>query len=369
MSILVRCFLAGLVPALLAGCVAPPRLATEQDIRALQRIDLVVDTPRTNYTYEGDPTLTLYVPYSPTVAPMTAMGLGLIVHGVISGIEHHRRRVPREGTDEIRHAVDDLDLRETAYRQLMLLRPEGVAAPEIALVEGGFPKGVNEIAPFVPGNKDVSERLAEAAKARSADATLFLALRPLIWTQQEGRTQFRALWWLYARDGRQIASAGMRFVGPEAPDLDVPGQIAWWREGAYRKVLMHGVRAAVWPLAQDLFQPSRTAAEAQRLAGRFEQLKPEEISAWRLVSSRCSVEREDAPVRYRFERDYFLTVAAAFCDGEKVEIGLTTMDAAGDRDMVQLTDPLPRLPQPVLRERPKVEAAASAPEAAAAPAQ
>jgi hypothetical protein len=331
--------------AVFVGCASAPGIVSQKDIDAIRTVDVVIQTPPSNYNFGNQSTVFVGLPGG-GVAAGAALGVGLIATVAVNVAENIATAMAREGSVPIAASVDDIDLRTTAFRQLQALRHSS-SGPALTLVEGDIP------APPKPGPqadgryKEFREVLGDAAKLRVADATLFLSLAPTI-RDKDGNAGVYAYYWLVDRQGKVLLERSAVFRGPDSPSLARREVIRWWSEGRYRRMTLQGTRAVLMPLAQNLFEPPAPDAEA-RIRSRTGNLAHTNANSYSIRSGPCSVDTDDAKVMYRFERLRFGEWIGAMCPGEQVRIFDGHLHENLVPDVSWLSEALPPPTAPTLR--------------------
>jgi len=300
-SVAVRCVVGVAVLAAVSGC-AGLRTPTSAEIAQIRTVDLVLQTPDTNFLYAGSPRMTPVVVGAP-LPTVLAFGVGGAL--VTGGIDYLATTTARAAEGPVGRTVEDVDLRQSVLAQLERSR-QGAGGPVITLSEKGFPAPVPK--------KHPRTAMVKQAMAAAADATLYVTVVPLF-RDRDGRPVVYGASELISRSGQVLQVTDTLFLGPEAPDLETDGVVQWWADGRYRRFINLGLRAVLMPVGQGLFEtlPDGVSAERAEARGRLPALT---ANGEKMRSTACSLEGDDARTVYRFEQQRSSLRVVAYCPGE-----------------------------------------------------
>lgn len=293
----------------LSGC-ATPELPSKKDIEALRTIEVVVNSPPSNFAYfqGGGP---IYAQPSPDVGIRAGVGINVTANPFVAGIEYLSAATAREAEGPVGESVSKLDLRAEVLEQL---RTVSTGSSTLKLIESKreFPKA-NPLAP-----QEMLKTVSRPAEDSTADAVLYVSVLPFF-RSQTGRMIVFGGSWLIARSGTPLFSTFVTFVGPEHPDLARAELVRWWADQRYRRYLQHGVRATLLPTIDNFLRPPSEERKAA-LERHISTLPPLTLDADLMRSTLCAFESDDAPVVYRFERGSHSLRAAAHCVTERLQM-------------------------------------------------
>jgi len=321
----------------LTGCMSTPHAPSQEQLRALQSIEVLVNVPAVPFSFvrggtSGIPATTVYVQPPAGMSAGAGVGINIVANVAFAAIDYAMSATSREAQAPVSKSVEDFDLAQTVVAQLLSMRG---SAPGPALVPGRaeFPKN----SPM----DDSGQSWIEHAKASSADATLLIRVVPMF---RDFRVTMQSEAWLVSRSGEPLLVSRTHFIGPDHPAGSRADVVKWWADGRYRRWLRQGVRAAMWPVAQELWTPAQAEDMRKRVAEQASQLPVMTATGEKLRSTACALESDSAPVVYRFERQRYRVNAAAWCAGEAAE-------RPGDTDVPGISwfsEPPPPLVAPVL---------------------
>lgn len=326
-----------MIPGCLTGCMSTPRAPSQEQLQAIQSIEVLVNVPAVPFSFvrgstSGIPSTTVYVQPPAGMSAGAGIGVNIVANVAFAAIDYAMTGTTREAQGPVSKSVEDMDLAQTAMAQLLSMRV-GAQGPALVPGRAEFPK----IAPV----DDSGQSWIEHAKASSADATLLIRIAPAfrdvrVWMDSEAR--------LIRRTGEVLLVARTHFVAPDHPDASRADVVKWWAEGRYRRWLRQGVQASMWTVAQALWMPGQADDARKRVDEQVSRLPVLTESGAKLRGTACALESDSAPVVYRFERQRYRVHAAAWCADEA---------AARDRDadvpgIAWFSEPSPPLVEPVL---------------------
>jgi hypothetical protein len=319
----------------LSGCAGPLKAPTQEQVRQLKSIDVVVMPLPSNFAYRSNGG-TVYAQPSVGMSVGTGIGINIAANLIFAGIEYAATATAREAQVPVSKSVEDLDLRNAAVVQLQALLKAGPNGPLLRLSNERFPGSTAtgiQISQF-----------AKLAKASEADATLFLYLVPSF-RDLHGQTSVTSLSWMVSRSGETLLTTSATFVGPAHPELERAEVVRWWADGRYRRFLGHGLRAAMIPIAEGLLKPL-DVAQREAFEYRLKGLPRSQANTAVMTSTPCAVDSDDIRVVYRFERKRPDLLAVAYCPNEALK--LPDPDLVPDISWV--TEVQPALGAPIARE-------------------
>ncbi len=292
--------------------MSTPKAPSPQQLQALQRVELLVHVPPVPFSFvrgstSGGPGATVYVQPSAGISVGAGIGINVAANLAFAAIDYAMSGTTREAQGPVSKSVEDLDLAQTAAAQLLALRGN---ATGVALVPGQteFPR-------LAPGN-DGGQSWVELAKTSQSDAMLLVRVAPAfrdirVWMDIEAR--------LITRAGDTLLVSRTQFAGPDHPDASRADIVKWWADGRYRRWLRQGVQAAMWQVAQGLWQPAPADDAQEHLDAQVRRLPLLTEAGEKLRSTACAVESDGVPIVYRYERQRYRFNAAALCVSEAAQ--------------------------------------------------
>src|SRR5262249_30185439 len=99
--------LCALVCLLATGCAAPGRAPTDERIRALKTVDVIIATPENNFTYGGT-TMGVYSVPASGVAIGPAIGINVAANVALLGAQYLAQTTAREAEGPVGASVTDI---------------------------------------------------------------------------------------------------------------------------------------------------------------------------------------------------------------------------------------------------------------------
>lgn len=317
--------------------MSTPQAPSPQQLQALQRVELLVNVPPVPFSFvrgstSGGPGTTVYVQPSAGMSVGAGVGVNIAANLAFAAIDYAMSGTTREAQGPVSKSVEDLDLAQTAAAQLLALRDN---ATGVVLVPGQaeFPR----TAPV----EDGGQSWVELAKTSQADAMLLIRIAPAfrdvrVWMDIEAR--------LITRTGDTLLVSRTHFAGPDHPEAGRSDIVKWWADGRYRRWLRQGIQAAMWQVAQGLWQPAQADDTQKRLDEQVRRLPLLTEAGAKLRSTACAVESDGVAVVYRYERQRYRVNAAALCASEAA-LRATGADVPG---IAWFSEPPPPMVEPVV---------------------
>lgn len=304
------------------GLLMPARAASEA--AAPRSIEVLIEQPPDNFAYQhGD--RVVYGADRPTgggdafFAGLDPISVAVSVAVNVS-IQSRVNRFFAQDAPAIRASVERLDLRATAAEQLMRLAPP--AGPRLVVATDGFPVPALPVAveprPDSPvlGRRQAQpatpragrwDHFVQRAKISAHDAVLYVKVEPVYHLRANlVRMQTRA--WLFSRSGSQLHAWTVSLAGADLTGIPEDGWHRWWTEGRYRQFVLHGLRAGLQLIRDDLADPASQAERSRQIdslrqghldpQGRPVDLVQQHLSTFAMLTSACALEPPERPVRY-----------------------------------------------------------------------
>jgi hypothetical protein len=296
--------------AVLSGCATGLKAPTQEQVRQLKNIDVVVSVPPSNFSYRSNGG-TVYAQPSAGMSVGAGIGINIAANLIFAGIDYAITATAREAQVPVGKSVEDLDLRKATFSQLQTFFTGIPAAPNLKLSDQAFPK--------LDARPSLAAAFASQAKASEADATLFVMLRPSF-LDIGGYAVMKGNYWLVNRNGETLLETNTDFVGPADPKLERAEVVRWWADGRYRRFILQGLRAGMIPVADGLLKPALDEAQKAQAEQRIKGLPRSHSNAVTMTSTPCAVEADDTRVVYRFEREMRNFRVAAYCPNETLKL-------------------------------------------------
>lgn len=289
----------------LSGCTAAPIIPSAKDMAPLREIEVVIQTPPSNFSYHYGGS-TAYVQPQPNMSVGTAVGINIVANLLTMAVEHAKTTTSREAEGPVGSTVANIDLRAVVMRELR--SAQGPNAPQFVESQRKFP----DVDPL--SWPDMLSATAKPVADLSADAILYVSIQPLFRNQFD-QVVLSSGSFLVSRSGAPILASFVRFIGPDHPDLKRSELVQWWADERYRRHIQHGVRASLMPTT-DYFVHPPTEKQRDDLVALVSRLQPMP-NAERVRTTQCALASDDARVVYRFERTGWILHAIAHCSTEK----------------------------------------------------
>lgn len=328
--------------ALCLGSVAlagptPAMAVPEKPFAPFASIEVIFDQPVSNYAYfDGHGILFGAVKPRPAVGWYGDLLTSLVANVVVNAVQHARMPEVMASARVVEQSLTGLDLHASAALQFRQLVSE--AAPRLVLsadtVPPPQPPPPTELNP-VSGRRqsvafvDPKAHLVARARASAQAATLFVTTVPLFRLESDTHgfnfVSFRAE--LYSRAGVAVAQWQLNFKGPEVPDVAMAERAQWWAEGRAERFALHGLRAGLMWLLDDLREPGRIAERTRqrRALMTFDEVgrptfsfQHHDAEAQKLWTSHCALGTGSGPIVYQYRYIDFakLMAVSAHCKGE-----------------------------------------------------
>lgn len=315
-----------ILPAIMAltGLLAASQAAANQPVPELRSIEVLIEQPPDNFAYQhGD--RVVYGAERPAgggdafFAGLDPLSIAVSVAVNVS-IQSRVNRFFAQDAGRIRASIERLDLRATAAEQLMRLAPaEGL---RLVVATDGFPVPAQPVAvepradsPML-GRRQAQQptqrvgrwdHFVQRARSSAHDAVLFVKVEPVYHLRANlVRMQTRA--WLFSRSGSRLHEWTVSLAGVDLAGIPEDGWHTWWAEGRYRQFMLHGVRAGLQLILDDLADPAAQAERARQIfslrqghldqQGRPVDLVQQHLSSFAMLTSSCALEPPERPVRY-----------------------------------------------------------------------
>lgn len=299
-----------------------PALAAP-DAGTLRSVEVLVEQPPDNFAYQHGERI-VYGPDRPQgagdqfFAGLDPISLAVSVAVNVS-IQSRVNRFFAQEVPAVRASLERLDLRATAQDQVRRLGASRGLRLEMA--SDGFPEPLPPVAvaprPDSPvlGRRQSTlpapragrwEHFVQRARASAHDAVLFVQVEPVYHLRADlVRVQTRA--WLFARSGSLIQEWKVGLAGVDLSGIPEEGWHRWWAEGRYLQFALHGMRAGLQMIVDDLAEPAVPVFRARHVQsirqhaggdGRPVDLLHEHLRTFPMRTQACALERPAPPVRY-----------------------------------------------------------------------